>query len=92
MQILTTRNIEFVSGPSGRPANPNGYWSVVGNIRGRARLMLAKDETIVVIPIHDVKKIANFGIQDAIDGIRRVRTRKDLKELKGGKKEGKEKE
>ena len=78
VQLLTTRNIRFLSGPPGRPAKPVGSWSVVGNLPG-AKLMIAKDETIAVIPVIDVRKIGSYDLEKAIEDVKKVKTRADLK-------------
>lgn len=74
--IVTVKNVVWVSGPAGRPANPHGRWSVVGNIGDK--LLLSKDETIIQIPVGDVYKLADYSIEKVIEGIKKVRNLKDL--------------
>jgi hypothetical protein len=58
VRILSVKQIRFLSGPPGKPASPNGYWSVVGFIG--SDIIIAKDETIVRAPLSAVSKIASF--------------------------------
>jgi hypothetical protein len=62
---MTTKGVKYLSGPSGLPANPNGNWSIVGFIESDA--MLAKDSTIIRIPLSDIKKIGSYSINSIID-------------------------
>ena len=78
IQLLTTRNIKFLSGPSGRPATPDGNWSIIGNLPG-GMLLAAKDETIIAVPLTDVKKVAEYSIDKVLKNIRRVKSMSDLK-------------
>lgn len=87
--IRTIRNVVWVSGPATRPAKPQGSWSVVGNI-GKT-LVLARNETIIQIPIGDVYKMADYSIEKVINGIKDIRTMADLnKHLPRGAKDGEE--
>ena len=89
VQLTTTRNIKFLSGPPGRPAKPTGSWSVVGNLPG-AKLMIAKDETIVIIPITDVRKVGSYDLNKSIEDIKKIRTRADLEKQDKGEQDGQE--
>jgi hypothetical protein len=60
IQILTTKRVRFVSGPPGHATNPHGSWSVVG-FMGQD-VLIAKDSTIVRVPVGDVRKIANYDM------------------------------
>ena len=59
VQIITTKRIIYVSGPSGQACNPKGNWIIVGFIGNEA--LIAKDSTLVKVPVSDVRKIASFG-------------------------------
>ncbi len=83
VKISTTRNVEWLSGPAGRPANPNNIWSVVGGV-GQHKLMLASDETLIIIPSDDVMLIADYDTKYAIEKIRKIRSKADLKENTNG--------
>lgn len=87
VKLKTTQNVKWVSGPAGRPASPQGSWSVIGSIKDKGILLLSKDETVIQIPLDDVVKIAEYDITKVVHGIRSVRSFKDLekKEKKDGK-------
>lgn len=86
VQLLTTKHIKYLSGPAGRPADPQGNWSVVGNFPGKATLLLAKDETIIAIPITDIRKVGSYDLNKTIEAIKKIKNKKDLeKEKKRGK-------
>ena len=88
VQLLTTKNITYLSGPPGRPADPQGNWSVVGNLPGKAQLLLAKDETLIAVSIMDVRKVGSYNLDKAIESIKKVRSKKDLlRETTRGKEE-----
>jgi hypothetical protein len=67
IQIMTTKRIRYVSGPPGHSASPSGNWSVIGFVG--SDVMAAKDNTVVRVPVSDIRKIANYdmkGIQQQI--------------------------
>ena len=78
VRILTIKNIKWVSGPAGRPASPQGEWSVSG--ANGSLLLLAKDETIIQIPYNDVAVVAEYDIQRVINNVRKVRQMSDIGE------------
>lgn len=77
VRLKTIQNIAWVSGPQGRPASPQGIWSVVAGV-DTTKLMLAKDETVIQIPMEDVVKVADYGIEHVMERIKQARTRADL--------------
>lgn len=82
VRLKTIKNVVWVSGPSGRPATPQGLWSVVGNV-GKI-LFIAKDETIAQIPVSDVLKVADYDLDSVLSRIKQVRSLKDLTKFKIG--------
>lgn len=94
VRIKTIDRVTWLSGPASRPAPPQGNWSVVAGV-GADLLMLAKDETIIQIPISDVLKVADYDIKHALESIKKIRSHNDLKkfplskEMKNVKKERK---
>ena len=78
VQILSVKNIRFVSGPAGKPASPQGYWSVVCFMG--SDVVIAKDETIVRAPLSAVAKVASFD--------KNVTELKKIKEIIYGRGEG----
>jgi hypothetical protein len=73
VEILSAKNIRFVSGPPGKPAKPQGLWSVVGFIG--SDIVIAKDETVVRAPLSAVSKVASFNTD-----IEQLKRTKRLKE------------
>lgn len=61
VQIVSTKKIRYVSGPKNRAALPDGNWSIVG-FKG-IEVMIAKHNTIVLVPIADIKKIASYDLR-----------------------------
>jgi hypothetical protein len=72
VQLVTTRNITFLSGPPGRPAKPQGNWSIVANLPN-GRLLLAKDETIAAVPLTDVRKVGGYDLDKAIKSLKETK-------------------
>lgn len=87
IKLITTKNINFVSGPPRRPADPDGIWSVVGNLPGRASVIAAKDETIIVVPITDIRKVGRFDTDTYLRKIKEVK-RKPKEGPESGKEKG----
>jgi hypothetical protein len=59
VQIITSRNIKFLSG-SGKKPTPHGNWSVIGFIKKDA--LIAKDNFIVKVPATDLRIIGKYDI------------------------------
>lgn len=78
VQLKTVQNVKFLSGPANRPAKPQGNWTVVAGV-GTDELLVAKDETIIRIPVFDVVKIADYDLKRIINTI------KEKTKLKGVK-------
>ena len=47
-------------------------------------LLLAKDETIIQIPVEDVIKVAAYDLNKVIENIKKVKSTADLEKLKKG--------
>lgn len=65
VQILTTKNIDYLTHPKGVPTNPKGLWSVVGFFDTKA--ILAKERTMIRIPVTDVKIDKSYNLQSFLD-------------------------
>jgi len=65
VQILTTRNIRYLSGSGPKPT-PNGTWSVIGFIQKEA--LIAKDNFIAKVPIKDLIIIGSYDINKIFGG------------------------
>ena len=75
VKILTTKNVKYLSSPSGSKTSPDGIWSVVAAVDND--LLLAQKSTIVRIPSSDVLRILAYDLEAVI---------KNLGRLSGGKK------
>jgi hypothetical protein len=60
VQIITTKQIKFLSGPEGHAANPHGNWSIVGFVGSEA--VLSKENTLVKIPLSDIRRVASYSV------------------------------
>ena len=78
VRLKTIERVTWLSGPASRPASTQGNWSVVAGIGDE--VLVAKDETIARIPITDIIKVADYGIEHAFNSIKKIRTNADLKE------------
>lgn len=83
-QLIRAHGVKLMSGPPGINISPHGNWFVVGNIKG-GDLVLAKEGTIIVVPVSDVRKICDYDIEKVISEIKRMK----VKEKKDGE-EGQE--
>lgn len=77
VRIKTVENVTWLSGPSSRPASPQGNWSVVAGTEDDT-ILISKDETVARIPIQDVVKVADYGIEHALDSIKKIRNPADV--------------
>lgn len=61
---------------------------MIGNIPGKFKLMIAKEETVAVVPATDVRKIASYDIKEAMKILKNVKSLADLEKFvkeNGGK-------
>jgi len=89
VSIKSIKKVQWLSGPASRPATPQGVWAVFCGV-GRDELILAKNETLIRIPASDVFKVADYGLEHAIETLRHIRTKMDIDKypltpLKGNK-------
>lgn len=68
VRILTINRVKLVSGPAGRPAKPSGVWSVIAG-SGKSDLLLAKEQTVIIIPSNDVVHIGSFDNSEVLKKI-----------------------
>lgn len=57
--ILSTKDVNYVNGPKGNPANPRGNWQIVGFLPN-GDILLAKDDTIIKTKITNIRRIASY--------------------------------
>jgi hypothetical protein len=65
VELLTVKRVKYLSTKPGFAPSPHGRWSVVGMIDGDA--LLAKDETLIRIPLGDIRKVCTNDRQQVID-------------------------
>lgn len=61
VRLVHTRNVKYLSGPSGRATAPKGDWTIVGFVDGDC--LLAKQSTIIRVPPADIVLIASYNMQ-----------------------------
>jgi hypothetical protein len=65
VELLTVKRVKYLSTKPGYAPSPHGKWSVVGIIEGDA--LLAKDNTLIRIPLGDIRKACTHNRQQVID-------------------------
>lgn len=65
VQIVTTKNIRYLSHPPQEQALPNGVWQVAGSVDGD--LLLVKNSILLRIPATDVLKIVEYDINKVLN-------------------------
>ena len=71
VQLIDEKHVTYVSGPRGMSASPKGNWSVVGFVD--IDVILAKESTIIRVPLQYVRKIAAYDVQNVLDMIDKAR-------------------
>jgi hypothetical protein len=90
VRLKTVARVNWLSGPASAPASPQGVWSVVAGVEGSDVLLLARDETLIRIPVEDVIKVSDYDVQNAREVLRRIKNKKDLRayQIKKGEPDG----
>ena len=70
VELLTVKRVKYLSTKPGYSPSPHGRWSVVGLIEGDA--LLAKDDTLIRIPLGDVRKACTHDRQQVIDRLAEI--------------------
>jgi hypothetical protein len=65
VELLTVKRVKYLSTRPGYAPSPHGRWSVVGLVDGDA--LLAKDNTLIRIPVGDIKKVCTHDRQQVLD-------------------------
>lgn len=68
VRLIHTKNVKYLSGPSERATAPKGEWSIVGFVE--RDVVLAKQSTIVRVPVGDIERIAEYDKQVLIDKLK----------------------
>ena len=64
VELLTVKRVKYLSTRPGYSPSPHGKWSVVGLIDGDA--LLAKDDTLIRIPLGDIRKVCTHDPRQVI--------------------------
>ena len=76
VRLLSTKNVSYLSVPSGETASPKGIWSVVATVED-GKLLLAKNNAVIKIPASDVLKIAEYDLSELISRLGKLSHGKD---------------
>lgn len=71
VQILTVKNVSYLSAKPGQSPSPHGKWTVVGILEGKD-ILISKDEALIRIPLADVRKVENYDISQVFDRLKKV--------------------
>ena len=80
VQILTTRNVRYLSDLPGQVADPHGFWSVVGFVSKEA--LIAKGSALIRIPMKDIRKVGEYDKDTVLNNIKNF-----IKRQRSGQKE-----
>lgn len=61
VRIITTKNVKYLSSPSGNEIDPKGVWSVAAVLNNN-ELLCVKRNTTIRIPVMDVFKITSYDL------------------------------
>ncbi|MCK9558120.1 MAG: hypothetical protein M0R50_08795 [Candidatus Cloacimonetes bacterium] len=70
VELLTVKRVKWLSTKPGYSPSPHGIWSVVGIIDGEA--LVAKDDTLIRIPLSDIRKAHAYDRQQVIDRLTEI--------------------
>ena len=56
VELITVRNVSYLSAKPGHSPSPHGIWSVVGLVGGEA--LVAKGDVLIKIPLNDIRKVS----------------------------------
>jgi len=70
VQILTTRNVKYMSDLPGHTTDPHGFWSVVGFVSKEA--LIAKGTALIRIPMKDICKVGEYDRNTVIDSLNKL--------------------
>lgn len=73
VELLTTKNVNYLSAKPGSSPSTHGLWSVVGII-DNMDILISKEDALVRIPLKDVKKVENYDLSIVVDNLKKVRS------------------
>lgn len=68
IQLITTKNIKYLSSPPGKATTPQGNWIVTGFINNE--VIATKEGTIIKAPISDIRKVASYSINELLENLK----------------------
>lgn len=73
VHILSTKKVTYLNGPAGRPAKPQGAWSIVG-FKG-TNVILSKDDTVIMTDLTNITRVAAYDANRVFDGLKEINNR-----------------
>lgn len=67
--ILSTKDVEWMSAPRGRPTSPKGYWNIVA-IRNDGKFVLSKEETVIITTMNNIKRVASYDLDRVFEEVK----------------------
>ena len=58
IQIITSKNVKYLSAVKDKVPSPHGNWSIVGFVGGD--VIISRDKAIVRLPVSDVKLVGKW--------------------------------
>lgn len=62
--LTTTKNVQWMIDLPGRIPDPDGPWTIVCTYSSSGRLLIQKDTALCLVPASDIKKVANYNVQE----------------------------
>lgn len=70
IQLITTRNVYYISAPPGKVVNPQGNWIVTGFVD--RDVIAAKEGTIIRVPLKDVRRVARYSMDELFSQLKKA--------------------
>ena len=67
VQLKTVTRVKYLSGPRGYTTSPQGNWTVVSRVDND--VIIAKDNTLIRVPVSDVRVVAVYSIDNVMNNI-----------------------
>ena len=81
VHILSTKKITYLNGPRGRPAKPQGTWTVLG-FKG-TNILLTKDDTVIETDLTNIRRVAAYDNDRVFKGLKDINDRIIKREKNG---------
>lgn len=70
IQLVTTKNVYYISAPPGKVVSPQGNWIVTGFVE--RDVIAAKEGTIIRVPIKDVRRVARYSMDELFSQLKKA--------------------